>query len=42
MAGHILFSVTSGFYYIFTIVYSRVYFADGPKDIPIRLFAKKA
>jgi hypothetical protein len=41
MAGHILFSVTSGFYYIFTIVYSRVYFADGPKDIPIRLTAKR-
>ena len=41
MAGHILFSVTSGFYYIFTIVYSRVYLADKPKDIPILLSAKK-
>ena len=35
MAGHILFSVTSGFYFIFTILYSRVYFADKPDDILI-------
>jgi len=33
MAGHILFSVTSGFYYIFAIIYSRIHFAKGPEDI---------
>jgi hypothetical protein len=37
MAGHILFSVTSGFYYCFTIVYSRVYLADAASDVPLRL-----
>jgi len=38
-AGHILFSVTSGFYFSFTIIYSRVYFAKKPEDI---LFFKTA
>ena len=33
MAGHILFSVTSGFYFIFVIVYSRAYFARSEKDV---------
>ena len=33
MAGHILFSVTSGFYYIFAIMYSRVWFAKESGDI---------
>jgi hypothetical protein len=37
MAGHILFSVTSGFYYSFIIVYSRVYLADKASDLPLRL-----
>ena len=33
IAGHVLFSVTSGFYFSFTIVYSRVWFADRPEEI---------
>lgn len=33
IAGHILFSVTSGFYFSFVIVYSRVYFARDPGEI---------
>ena len=33
IAGHVLFSVTSGFYLSFTIIYSRVYFADRPEEI---------
>ena len=33
IAGHVLFSVTSGFYLSFTLVYSRVYFADRPEEI---------
>ena len=32
-AGHILFSVTSGFYYIFAILYSRIHFAKSPDEI---------
>ena len=35
VAGHILFSVTSGFYYVFSIVYSRVSLADTPADLPL-------
>lgn len=38
VAGHVLFSVTSGFYLIFAITYSRVLFADRPEDI--RLWKK--
>lgn len=46
MAGHILFSVTSGFYYAFVILYSRTYFAERPEDILLwrkdrALFARK-
>jgi hypothetical protein len=37
MAGHILFSVTSGFYYSFTIIYSRVYLAENASELPLRL-----
>jgi len=37
MAGHILFSVTSGFYYTFTIIYSRAHTADEPEAMAIRL-----
>ena len=33
IAGHVLFSVTSGFYLSFTLLYSRVVFADRPEDI---------
>ena len=33
IAGHVLFSVTSGFYLAFALLYSRVYFADRPEDI---------
>ncbi len=33
MAGHVLFSVTAGFYYSFTIIYSRVYFAKEKRDL---------
>ena len=33
IAGHVLFSVTSGFYFAFGLVYSRVYFARRPEDI---------
>lgn len=33
IAGHVLFSVTSGFYFIFAIVYSRVHFAARSEDI---------
>lgn len=33
IAGHVLFSVTSGFYFAFTIIYSRVYFAENSKDV---------
>lgn len=33
IAGHVLFSVTSGFYFAFVIVYSRVYFAREAKEI---------
>lgn len=32
IAGHVLFSVTSGFYFIFAIAYSRAYFARGSED----------
>lgn len=32
-AGHILFSVTSGLYFVFVILYSRAYFAKKPSDI---------
>lgn len=32
IAGHILFSVTSGFYFIFVIAYSRAYFAQSGKE----------
>lgn len=33
IAGHVLFSVTSGFYYAFVILYSRVYFAKEEQNI---------
>jgi hypothetical protein len=33
IAGHILFSVTSGFYFVFVILYSRAYFARNSKEI---------
>lgn len=33
IAGHVLFSVTSGFYFAFVIVYSRVYFAGEAKGV---------
>ncbi len=33
IAGHVLFSVTSGFYFALVILYSRVYFADRPEEI---------
>jgi len=33
VAGHVLFSVTSGFYFVFVIVYSRICFADRAEDI---------
>ncbi len=33
IAGHILFSVTSGFYFAFVIVYSRVYFAREAREV---------
>ncbi|MCM1149337.1 MAG: O-antigen ligase family protein [Butyricicoccus sp.] len=33
IAGHVLFSVTSGFYFAFVIVYSRVFFAREAKEI---------
>ena len=35
IAGHVLFSVTSGFYLSFALVYSRVWFADRPEEIPL-------
>lgn len=33
IAGHVLFSVTAGFYYSFVFIYSRVYFAKEEQDI---------
>lgn len=33
IAGHVLFSVTSGFYFGFAIIYSRVWFAERPEEI---------
>lgn len=33
LAGHILFSVTSGFYYVFMFLYGRAVFSDDPKGI---------
>lgn len=33
IAGHILFSVTSGFYFVFVIVYSRAYFARDSRQV---------
>ena len=33
IAGHVLFSVTSGFYLAFAVIYSRVWFADRPEEI---------
>ena len=33
IAGHVLFSVTSGFYFCFTVIYSRVWFAERPEEI---------
>lgn len=33
IAGHVLFSVTSGFYYSFVFIYGRVYFAKDEQDI---------
>jgi len=33
VAGHVLFSVTSGFYFALTIVYSRLYFAKDDKSV---------
>ena len=33
MAGHVLFSVTAGFYYSFTIIYSRVYIAKEKQEL---------
>ncbi len=33
IAGHVMFSVTSGFYFAFVIVYSRVYFAEQAEQI---------
>lgn len=33
IAGHVLFSVTSGFYLSFAILYARVRFAEKPEDI---------
>ena len=33
IAGHILFSVTSGLYFVFVIVYSRAYFAESSADV---------
>ena len=35
MAGHVLFSVTSGFYFIFVIAYSRAYLSKKPEDVPV-------
>jgi hypothetical protein len=45
-AGHVLFSVTSGFYLAFAILYSRVCFAEKPEDTLLwrdgdRLFRRK-
>ena len=33
IAGHVLFSVTSGFYYSFVLIYSRIYFAKDDQTI---------
>ena len=33
IAGHVLFSVTSGFYLAFELIYSRVWFAERPEEI---------
>jgi len=33
IAGHVLFSVTSGFYLVFVIIYSQVCFAKSPEEI---------
>lgn len=33
IAGHVLFSVTSGFYFVFVIIYSRAYFAEKAEDV---------
>lgn len=33
IAGHVLFSVTSGFYFALSIVYSRLYFAKAPGEV---------
>ena len=33
LAGHVLFSVTSGFYFVFVIAYSRVWLAKGAEDV---------
>ncbi len=35
IAGHVLFSVTSGFYLSFALVYSRVWFAERPEETPL-------
>ncbi len=33
IAGHVLFSVTSGFYLAFLLLYTRIYFAERPEDV---------
>ncbi len=35
IAGHILFSVTSGFYFSFLLLYGKAVFAKGPEDMKI-------
>ena len=40
VAGHVLFSVTSGFYLSFAILFSRVVFAERPEDILLWKTAK--
>lgn len=44
ISGHVLFTVTSGQYFILAIILSRLYFSEGPEDIAIspRLLRRKA
>ena len=35
IAGHVLFSVTSGFYFVLVIIYSRAYFASEAGDVAL-------
>ncbi len=35
MAGHVLFSVTSGFYFAFMLVYAHLYYAVSPKKLKV-------